>query len=152
MILFRGAFIIMTSRDSAESTINIGRFYELPDGRIAFAFGWDAKSKNVRYRFDDDSGSHSVLSTELIDTWRPRLDLEDFPNARDPRLPYVFDLIWDVKTRSALVSLLVDKNLDNEEKEIWEIMLKQGITLTSDEQTTLDKGRAARRTRTPFGM
>lgn len=79
----------------------IGIHYELPDGRIAFTYGWNGRDNTVSYYFDDDSGAHEVHQDEF-NTWKPRHDLSDFPNARDPRLPYVFDLFWDIKRVSQL--------------------------------------------------
>ena len=81
--------------------ITVGIFYELPDGRIAYTYGYDGLKKTVSYYFDDDTAQDGV-SFEKIATWTPRRDLKDFPNARDPRLPYVFDLYWDIKHLSEL--------------------------------------------------
>ena len=80
----------------------VGIFYELPDGRIADTYGFDGLKKTVSYYFDDDSGPQTPVTFEEFDKWIPRRDLKDFPNARDPRLPYVFDLYWDIKHLSGL--------------------------------------------------
>lgn len=79
----------------------VGIFYELPCGRIAKAYGFNSSKQQISYYFDDDNGSHTV-SLDLFQNWKPRNDLSDFPNARDPILPYEFDLFWDIKYLSDL--------------------------------------------------
>ena len=69
----------------------IGIYYELPNGQIAYTYGWDGRNKTISYRFDDKQGGRTISQKEF-DTWKPRRDLNDFPNATDPRLPYIFDL------------------------------------------------------------
>jgi hypothetical protein len=54
----------------------IGIHYELPDGRIAFTYGWNGRDNTVSYYFDDDSGAHEVHQDEF-NTWKPRHDLRD---------------------------------------------------------------------------
>lgn len=85
--------------------IVIGVMYEAPDGRIARTFGWSGKTGLVRYYFDDGEGGRDIPKTEFR-AWKRREDLNDFPNARDPRLPYVFDLFWDIKYLSDLQNAL----------------------------------------------
>lgn len=79
----------------------VGIFYELPCGRIAKTYGFNKPKQQISYYFDDNNGSHTV-SVELFQSWKPRPDLTDFPNARDPKLPYEFDLYWDIKYLSEL--------------------------------------------------
>jgi hypothetical protein len=98
-------------------SIIIGGFHELPDGRIIRSFGWTGDK--ILYYFDDDSGRHEV-SHKAYSTWKPREDLSDFPNARDPLLPYDFDLLWDIKSISQLKSAL--KNGHPDSHEILEMM------------------------------
>lgn len=104
----------------------IGIHYELPDGRIAYTYGWSGKENLVSYYFDDGNGGRTV-SIDEFQTWKPRRDLGDFPNARDPRLPYVFDLFWDIKYMSQLKRELSWGHRD--EKEIREIMRDHNIVL-----------------------
>jgi hypothetical protein len=45
--------------------------------------------------------------------WQIRHDVQDFPNAKNPRLPYAFDLLWDLKYYSQLKgSVLTKKHHD----------------------------------------
>jgi hypothetical protein len=46
-------------------------------------------------------------------TWKHRRDLTDFPNAKDPLLPYVFDLFWDIKHLSELKRALANPYFDD---------------------------------------
>lgn len=79
----------------------VGILHELPDGRIARSYGFNGPKQTVSYYFDDGKGGHTVSYKEFA-AWKDRRDLADFPNARDPRLPYVFDLIWDMQYESEL--------------------------------------------------
>lgn len=108
----------MTFRDELQhaqrgkkDNMKIGIFYELPCGRIAKTYGTDGSGQRVQYYFDDEGGSHTA-STETLSTWKPREDLADFPNARDPRLPYEFDLFWDIKYKSDLVRAINNNHDD----------------------------------------
>lgn len=92
---------------TGEHSRPIGILYELPDGRIARTTGWSGRTSLVTYHFDDGKPSRLVPDHEF-QTWKPRGDLSDFPDARDPRLPYVFDLHWDIKHASELRDALAN--------------------------------------------
>lgn len=85
----------------------VGAHYELPDGRIVRTFGYNGIKKTLSYYFDDGKGGRTV-TLDVFNTWKIRRDLKDFPNARDPLLPYVFDLLWDIKYTSDLKQELHD--------------------------------------------
>lgn len=105
--------------------IIIGAHYELPGGRIVRTTGANSVSRTVRYYFDDGKGGRVADESEW-GTWKVRRDLRDFPNARDPILPYVFDLLWDLKYQSNLLYVLEHGHDDIDE--IKAEMAKQGIT------------------------
>lgn len=90
-----------------DSKVNvvIGAFYELPGGRIARTYGWSGSTRMVAYYFDTDEPRGSISVDDMAD-WILRKDLFDFTDARDPRLPYVFDLHWDIKHMSELERVL----------------------------------------------
>ncbi len=77
----------------------IGIHYELPDGSIVRTYGFGPDG--IKYYFDDGKGGR-LATDEEFQTWKPRKDITDFPNASDPRLPYEFDLHWDIKYTSDL--------------------------------------------------
>lgn len=96
----------------AQPDFIVGVLYELPSGKIARSFG--SGPSGVQYYFDDGKGGH-LASHEEVKAWKHRADLNDFPNARDPRLPYTFDLHWDIKHRSELVQALADGHEDRQD-------------------------------------
>jgi len=105
--------------------IVIGTLYELPDGRVVRTYRSNGITGEIGYYFDDDTGSHTIKEKEC-GGWKERRDIRDFPNARDPRLPYVFDLLWDIKYMSQL-----KQELDghDDEEDIREEMLKNNISI-----------------------
>jgi len=94
----------------------VGIHYELPDGRIAYTYGWQGSKNIILYYFDDENGGREV-TIEEFQTWKPRQDLRDFPNAKDPRLPYVFDLFWDIKYLSQLKEEVCGHKYEDEIRE-----------------------------------
>lgn len=122
-----------TSRKVGGDGVVIGAFYELPDGRIAKTYGWSGAGRIVSYAFDDDFGGRSISEGECS-AWKARPDLRDFPNARDPRLPYAFDLHWDIKHHSQLVEALADGGM---EVELRRAMAEHGVRLTAEEEAEL---------------
>lgn len=119
-----------------DSDIVIGLYCEAPDGQIARTFGWGGASGMISYYFDDDRGGRTVHVDEFRASWRMRPDLADFPEARDPILPYTFDLFWDAKRRSDLVTLLAD---GTEEDEVRKAMEDHGIVLTETETDRIEE-------------
>jgi len=118
-----GAFVSRIR--GTEPEIVIGSFYEDPDGRIARTFGWDGATRTVSYYYDDGKGGRTIGEADFA-SWKRRADLGDFPDARDPRLPYVFDLFWDVKHLSEIPALLAN---EEERAEVLEKMREHGIPL-----------------------
>lgn len=125
------------SDDPTGHGIVIGAFYEMPDGTVARTHGWDGTRRTVAYALDDGAGARSAAAAEVEGSWRRRPDLSDFPNARDPRLPFVFDLRWDAKRRSDLVALLAGEDAE----EVSVAMAENGITLTPDEDEAVAAAR-----------
>lgn len=105
----------------------IGGFYELPNGRIAKTYGWNGITRMVAYYFDTDEPRGQVSEAD-IKSWKRRFDLHDFPNARDPLLPYEFDLLWDIKHMSELENVL-SEGIHEDIKEIRSLVSKRGISV-----------------------
>ena len=120
------------SQEGLEYTMNdtIGIYYELPNKKIAYVYGWDTRSKEISYYFNGDNKIRSTSEKKWF-TWKPRKDLKDFPNAKDPRLPYVFDLFWDLKYKSQLTYAISDESyfLSDDIEMIKREMLKNNIVL-----------------------
>lgn len=102
----------------------VGAYYETPNG-IAYVYG--CGPEGVTYRCDDDEDRPNVSIEEVVSTWKIRRDLKDFPNARDPRLPYVFDLFWDIKYTSELKAIISGKWDHDERDEIIEQAKELGM-------------------------
>lgn len=103
-----------------------GIFYEMPNGQIAYTYGFDDIKKTVSYLLDGDKTGR-VVTYEEIKKWKPRFDLYDFPNSSDPKLPYLFDLNWDIKYMSDLRRVLASGHPQLDE--IKQAMEKFGITV-----------------------
>ena len=88
--------------DQAGEVVVFGSFYEMPDGVIAKTTGAVNTYGVVKFYLDDGADSLRVISFDDFRAWKHRRDLRDFPNARDPMLPYEFDLHWDIKYTSEL--------------------------------------------------
>ena len=125
------------AKNTSNQIVRIGIHYELPDGRIAMTTGWGGG--NLQYCLDDDKGMRSIVEKDFM-AWKPRPDLKDFPNARDPRLPHSFDLLWDIKTRSQLVEHLKHCDADDE-REVRNAMTEHRVVLTPEEATEIDRCR-----------
>jgi hypothetical protein len=91
---------------TCDTPIFIGIHHERPDGTIVRSYGVTRSNSVAWY---DNEGTYGRASHAEYATWKPRPDLADFPNARDPLLPYVFDLYWDIKYLSEL-----KRTLENE--------------------------------------
>lgn len=99
---------------SSADQIVIGTFYELPCGKIARTFS--SGPTGVGYYLDDGNPSKVISAQEIVESWLLRRDLKDFPQARDPILPYCFDLFWDIKYTSELKRVLASKDHDDYEQ------------------------------------
>jgi hypothetical protein len=83
----------------SQNTISLGIHYEMPNGKIAYVYGFCGGF--VSYYLD--GYREGKISVDEFKQWKPREDLYDFPNAEDPRLPYAFDLYFDIKHVSDLL-------------------------------------------------
>lgn len=105
----------------------VGRYYSTQYGvfrinhidNIGKMVGWTSvkKTKGIRYKYQ-----HGASLIEHTKDWI-ELDIMDFPESVDRRLPYVFDLLFDIKTMSQL-----RRELKHEHKqELLELMKDYGI-------------------------
>jgi hypothetical protein len=90
--------------------ITVGIYYELPNGKIAYIYGCHGVTRKVSCCFEE--GDPFLATFKEIKQWKKRDDLKDWPNAKDPKLPYVFDLYWDIKRESELVRVLKEGHSD----------------------------------------
>jgi hypothetical protein len=110
-----------------DADIIIGAYYELEHGAIAYLVGWNGRTQEGEYKTDNGEciTYHDVTLAEFS-VWKIRRDLHDFPNASDPRLPYVFDLFWDLKYISDLKRELA---AHDDETSIREKMVEHNICI-----------------------
>lgn len=106
--------------------ITIGAFYRTADGQVVRTCGWNGRTREVLYYAEGDSVTafRTVAEADLQRDWA-RLDIGDFPNAKDPVLPYRFDLFWGLKTQSELRRHLAE----TDDPEIRQAMVGEGIEL-----------------------
>jgi hypothetical protein len=83
--------------------VRIGVYHERPDGEIVYAYACTG-GNTVMYWMSNYSEDGTANLAEYV-TWKVRRDLKDWPNSTDPVLPYVFDLLYDIKRISQLESL-----------------------------------------------
>lgn len=71
---------------------------------------------------------YAAANKVVVDLWKPRPDLTDFPNAFDPILPVEFDRDYDLKYHSQLKQALNNPDI---KWELRHLMKKYKITLNS---------------------
>lgn len=92
-------------------------FYERPDGTIVKSYGFTGDNILLY----NQHGKHFTAPEKEVRTWKPRKDLCQFPGSPDEPLPYVFDLLMDVKWVSSL------PECDDEDRD--DLMAQHGITM-----------------------
>jgi len=115
----------------------IGVFYELPDGSIVKTTGWDGRHpERELVSFYREGGDGESILKSKTEGWKQRPDLKDFPNAKNPRLPYVFDLFWDIKYTSEIIALFNGELwwLDNDILEIVEKLKENSLAFLIPEK------------------
>ena len=102
----------------------VGIFYEKPDGTIVQTYGFNDFGKTVLcycYKMEPQEVSYAEFKT-----WKPRADLIEFPGCDDDdkSLPYVFDLLYDIKTRGDLKRAIREKH---NKKRLLALMDSEGV-------------------------
>lgn len=104
----------------------VGALYERSDGSIIRTYHWDGTEKTISY-FDETMKKSYSADLKEFNTWKLRCDLHDFPNPKNPLLPYDFDLCWDIQYMSQLKRALQHNHPDK--NEILEMMIIHNITI-----------------------
>ncbi|HLD90796.1 MAG TPA: hypothetical protein VI911_07275 [Patescibacteria group bacterium] len=112
--------------------IVVGAFYELPDGTIAYTYGYSNKDENAAvvsyYTLPyGEIRRYKATTVDKVALWKKRPDLKDFPNSKDPKLPYAFDLYYDIKYLSDLKRELLGHP---KEKQLRKLMAVHNVVLT----------------------
>lgn len=105
----------------------IGAYYSTPFG-VVNTYSWDGREKTIGWlkirKAKGFCNFYEFGSTKEEDAkdW-VKLNVEDFPESVDKRLPYVFDLIFDIKRMSQLRRAF--RNEDR--RELLELMKETGV-------------------------
>ena len=104
------------------TNIVIGGYYETNENKIAYLYGFS--ETNILYKLNNDNKGYSIDKKDFS-SWKYREDLRDYPDAVDPKLPYVFDLNYDIKYTSDLLREL--KNNGQDQKDLIELIKETKI-------------------------
>lgn len=91
----------MAKKTKNTSTSNepiIGMFYQTPAGKIIYTYMGGPEGIGA---YEEGKSPRQYSYAEMANM-KPLPKIRDFPNAQDPRLPYVYDLHWDIKRVSEL--------------------------------------------------
>ena len=108
-------------------SIRLGSYYETDTGEIVYVFG--VRDGKLMYFYEDDRVHTPEVTVDHLHKHWKLTDLRDFPNARDPRVPYVFDLFWDIKYLSELKHELAKEDC---EETLWEKAIEHGYVSEAD--------------------
>jgi len=107
--------------------ICIGIFYETPEGEIVYTYSCKGPNNTIGYSsFGKENRECHIDKTQ---NWKPRRDLNKFPDDPDTRLPYVFDLHWDIKWLSELKHYLDNPESQEDADEMRGEAKRHGIKL-----------------------
>lgn len=94
----------------------VGAFYQRTENPLDVVYS--VGGSNTRIYGYNGHGETFEAKPEEVMQWT-MLAVNDFPNSKDPRLAYVFDLHWDVKRVSEL------RSVDDEDKNEMAVLLTQ---------------------------
>ena len=106
------------AKQRASTEVVIGSFYQRSADPMDVVYTVGGGRGNI-HGYDAKLESFSTTNEEVL-TWT-QLAVNDFPNSSDPRLPYVYDLHWDIKRVSQL------RHLDSSEQAEVESLLVQNF-------------------------
>jgi hypothetical protein len=101
--------------------IVIGCYYEWPCGKVVYVYG--QYDNTLRWYTSTDRGETPF---HLAKGWIERSDLLLLPDTTDRKLPYSFDLIWDIKTLNQLKAVLPEHE---DRDDILALMAEYGFDL-----------------------
>lgn len=79
------------------SGLIIGAYYFKPDGICVYVYACHNDENGIPYYYyrEEEKDGSKILAKDCQD-WVISTS-GDYPNTKDPRVPYIFDLIWDIK-------------------------------------------------------
>lgn len=106
-----------------KSTLTIGGFVE-SNGMVVYLYGWDGHTATVSGC--TPKATLKIPEADIYAKFKHRYDINKFPGSPDNRLPYSFDLLYDIKWESQLPQAL---HHSSEAKGIRKLMKDCGIGL-----------------------
>lgn len=88
----------------------VGGFYERPDGSIVKTYGCKDSGATIMF-YEYKGGTQETPDSNTIG-WKDRQDLREFPGCDDVnrRLPYEFDLYFDIKSKGEMYNVLEQRD------------------------------------------
>ena len=110
------------AKKRATTEVVIGAFYQRSENPLDVVFTVSG-GRGVIHGYNVKMEAFSTTPEQVL-AWT-QLAVNDFPNSSDPRLPYAYDLHWDIKHVSQL------RHLDSDERAEVETLLVQDFGVKS---------------------
>lgn len=112
----------------------IGFFYRhKTTGEVVYTYEGGGRPMRISTQTEDRPGSPcrvmSLKVEEFLRHYELMPEARDFPDAWDPRLPYEFDLWYDIKLTSELVRLLASAGT-SEVEHLYRLCSQYGVNVT----------------------
>lgn len=112
----------------------IGFFYRHKvTGEVVYAYGGGGQPMRISVQTEERPGSPCRATSHEVAEFLRHYELMpgviDFPDAWDPRLPYEFDLWYDIKRTSELVRLLASAGAA-EVEHLYRLCGQYGLNIT----------------------
>lgn len=88
----------MKNNKNEKQVLMAGVYYLTETNNVIYSYGF---ADNCLLAYDDNNMSYKIASN-VSSTLKLLNKVRDFPNAKNPRLPYEFDLHWDIKRTDEL--------------------------------------------------
>lgn len=111
---------------------SVGGFYERPDGVIVKTCGFSDSGATVQaYEYHQPFEDIPISKTV---GWKPRNDIKEFPGCdnKDKRLPYDFDLYFDIKSYGELVAMVQGPMYCDNPQKLKKLMERHNLVVTAD--------------------
>lgn len=120
-------------KNTPKTQLKLGQYYRMDNGKIAHISGSESENNiHTKYRYQclDIHGYRTPKEIDAQKTkkWVEQPELTNIPGDKDPRIPYEFDLNYDLKTISDLQRALTHASIE-EKNELHLLMKKYNISL-----------------------
>lgn len=120
-------------KNTRKNQLKLGKYYRMDNGEIAHIYGAERQDDiytKYKYQCLDIHGYRTPKEIDAQKTkkWVEQPELTNIPGDKDPRIPYEFDLNYDLKTISDLQRALTHASIE-EKNELHLLMKKYNISL-----------------------